>query len=102
GVRVDTGVATGQVVGTAYDPMLLKVVAHGADRAQALARLDAALAGTVLLGVHTNIGYLRAVLGTPEVQRGTADTAFLDAFPPPPVPPPDADVLAAAAHALRP
>src|SRR4051794_9515120 len=50
GVRVDSGIAVGTVVGPDYDPLLAKVVAHGADRADALARLDAALAGTAVLG----------------------------------------------------
>lgn len=102
GVRVDSGVVPGQRVGTDYDPMLLKVVAYGRTRADALGRLDAALARTVVLGVHTNIGYLRSVLAAPDVRDGVADTAFLDAFEPPSPGAPDADVLAAAAHALAP
>jgi acetyl-CoA/propionyl-CoA carboxylase biotin carboxyl carrier protein len=66
GVRVDSGIAPGDVVGSAYDPLLAKVVAHGADRAEALARLDAALAGTVVLGLDTNVAFLRALLADPE------------------------------------
>ena len=50
GVRVDSGIAEGTVVGSDYDPMLSKIIAHGADRAEALHRLDAALGRTVLLG----------------------------------------------------
>ncbi|WP_187368372.1 acetyl/propionyl/methylcrotonyl-CoA carboxylase subunit alpha [Ruania zhangjianzhongii] len=80
GVRVDAGIDAGSVVSTHYDPMLAKVIATGADRAEALHRLDGALAETVLLGVDTNIGYLRQVLATEDVRAGTADTTFLDTF----------------------
>ncbi|MBB1042652.1 ATP-grasp domain-containing protein, partial [Dietzia sp. Cai40] len=55
GIRVDSGLRVGTVVGSDYDPMLGKVIAHGSDRAEALARLDAALAGTHVLGLRTNI-----------------------------------------------
>ncbi|WP_156254086.1 acetyl/propionyl/methylcrotonyl-CoA carboxylase subunit alpha [Pseudactinotalea terrae] len=102
GVRVDSGVSTGSVVTAHYDPMLLKVIAHGTTRAEAIQRLDAALATTVVLGVHTNIAYLRSVLKSPEVLDATADTAFLDTLEPPAPTEPDAGVLAAAAWALRP
>ena len=80
GVRVDAGITTGSVVGLHYDPMLAKVIATGDDRAQALRRLDAALAATVVLGVETNLDYLRRVLATEAVRAGTADTTFLDAM----------------------
>jgi acetyl-CoA/propionyl-CoA carboxylase biotin carboxyl carrier protein len=59
GIRVDAGIAAGEAVGTRYDPMIAKVVAHGATRSQALARLRAALRGTVVLGVRSNVGFLR-------------------------------------------
>src|SRR5690606_38852436 len=100
GVRVDSGVATCSRVTTDYDPMLLKVVASAPTREQALDRLDAALAQTVVLGVHTNIAYLRRLLAAPAVRQARADTAFLDGFEPPAPAAPDADVLAAAAAAL--
>jgi acetyl-CoA/propionyl-CoA carboxylase biotin carboxyl carrier protein len=100
GVRVDSGVAAGQTVSADHDPMLLKVVAFADSRVDALRMLDAALGRTVLLGVHTNIAYLRQVLATPEVRDAAADTAFLDSFPPEPEVAPDDDVLAAAAFAL--
>ena len=56
GVRVDAAVETGSVVGTDYDSMIAKVIAHGPDRATALARLDRALADTAILGLTTNTG----------------------------------------------
>ena len=74
--RVDAGIAAGSVVGSDYDPMLAKVIAHGADRAEALARLDAALAATVVLGLGTNVGFLRALLADPDVQAGSWTPAW--------------------------
>ena len=59
GVRVDSGLFAGTVVGSDYDPMLAKVIAHGDDRAAALRGLDRALADTTVLGVVTNIDFLR-------------------------------------------
>ncbi|SHN46724.1 acetyl/propionyl/methylcrotonyl-CoA carboxylase subunit alpha [Cryptosporangium aurantiacum] len=77
GVRVDSGIAEGGYVGSDYDPMLAKVIAYGTDRAEALRRLDAALADTVLLGLGTNIGFLRALLADPDVRAGDLDTGLV-------------------------
>nr|WP_035922853.1 biotin carboxylase N-terminal domain-containing protein [Frankia sp. QA3] len=77
-IRVDAGIAAGDTVGTAYDPMLAKIVAWGPDRPAAIARLDAALAATVLLGVTTNIGFLRSLLGHPDVVAGRLDTDLVE------------------------
>ncbi|GAA0937173.1 biotin carboxylase N-terminal domain-containing protein [Pseudonocardia zijingensis] len=101
-VRVDSGIAEGLVVGSDYDPMLAKVIAWGEDRGQALRRLDRALGDTVLLGLGTNVGFLRALLADPDVQAGRLDTGLvgrrLDDWTAADLP---ADVLAAAAaHAL--
>ncbi|MQA96719.1 MAG: ATP-grasp domain-containing protein [Streptosporangiales bacterium] len=78
GVRVDSGLAEGDAVGTGYDPMLAKIIAHGPDRAAALHRLDQALATTTLLGVTTNLAYLRGLLASPEVQAGRIDTGLAE------------------------
>ncbi|MFF0991165.1 ATP-binding protein [Kocuria nitroreducens] len=78
GIRVDSSLAPGLTVGSDYDPMLAKVVAWGADRAQALDRLDLALARTVVLGVGTNTEYLRALLADPEVRAGDMDTTLIE------------------------
>lgn len=98
GVRVDSGLAVGTVVGSDYDPMLAKVIAHGPDRAAALAALDRALAETAVLGVRTNTDFLRFLLADPDVVAGRLDTALLDRragdFTPAPVPD---DIFAAAA-----
>ena len=78
GLRVDSGVAEGTVVSPFYDSMLGKVIAHGADRAEALARLGGALAETAIAGPKTNIAFLSAVTGHPEFAAGGVDTGFLD------------------------
>ena len=78
GVRVDSGVSAGMVVGSDYDPMLAKVVAHGADRAAALRALDRALADTAVLGVVTNVEFARFLLADPDVIAGRLDTGLLD------------------------
>ncbi len=78
GVRTDSGLAPGTEVGSLYDPMLSKVIAHGPDRATALRRLRAALSGTVVLGVPTNAGFLRELLGHPDVVSGAMDTGLVE------------------------
>jgi acetyl-CoA/propionyl-CoA carboxylase biotin carboxyl carrier protein len=78
GVRVDSGLREGTDVGIAYDPMLAKVIAHGPDRATALRRLRAALAGTVVLGLDTNTAFLRRLLEHPAVEAGELDTGLIE------------------------
>ncbi|MEU6324578.1 urea carboxylase [Streptomyces sp. NPDC047009] len=77
GVRVDTWVETGTEVTTSYDPMLAKVIAYGTDRAEALGRLDAALAATRLDGIETNLGLVRAALRDADVRLAAHSTASL-------------------------
>ena len=78
GVRVDSGLFAGTVVGSDYDPMLAKVVGYGADRAAALRTLDRALAESAVLGVVTNIEFARFLLADPDVTAGRLDTGLLD------------------------
>ncbi|MGH3959645.1 acetyl/propionyl/methylcrotonyl-CoA carboxylase subunit alpha [Mycobacterium sp.] len=78
GVRVDSGLSVGTVVGSEYDPMLAKVIAHGADRQAALRALDRALADTAVLGVVTNVEFARFLLADPDVVAGRLDTGLLD------------------------
>ncbi|MEE4542092.1 biotin carboxylase N-terminal domain-containing protein [Streptomyces sp. V4-01] len=101
GVRVDSGLAPGTEVGTAYDPMLAKVIAHGPDRATALRRLRAALADTVVLGVDTNTGFLRRLLAHPAVVAGDLDTGLIDRDAAGLLPPGVPDEVYAAAALLR-
>jgi acetyl-CoA/propionyl-CoA carboxylase biotin carboxyl carrier protein len=77
-VRVDSSLMAGGVVGSDYDPMLSKVIAWGPDRASALRRLDGALAATTVLGVPTNIAFLRALINHPEVVAGDLDTGLVE------------------------
>ncbi|MFJ6128819.1 biotin carboxylase N-terminal domain-containing protein [Streptomyces griseoviridis] len=78
GVRTDSGLDEGTEVGSRYDPMLAKVIAHGPDRETALRKLRAALAETVTLGVPTNAGFLRRLLGHPDVVAGELDTGLVE------------------------
>lgn len=78
GVRTDSGLTEGTEVGSLYDPMLSKVIAYGPDRATALRKLRAALAGTVTLGVQTNAGFLRRLLAHPAVVSGDLDTGLVE------------------------
>jgi acetyl-CoA/propionyl-CoA carboxylase biotin carboxyl carrier protein len=78
GVRVDSGIEEGSEVTAHYDPMLAKVIAHGPDRAVALARLDRALAELRVVGPTTNVPWLRALLARPEVRAGELDTELIE------------------------
>ena len=100
GVRVDSGLAAGTVVGSDYDPMLAKVIAHAEDRTSALRSLDAALADTVVLGLTTNVDFLRFLVADPDVAAGRLDTGLLDRRLPDyaPTPPREDDLIAAAAY----
>jgi acetyl/propionyl-CoA carboxylase alpha subunit len=119
GIRVDAGIEEGDEVGTAYDPLIAKLIAHGPTRDEALARLADALAETEVGGVATNLPFLRWLVAHPALRAGETTTAFLvdhpplsepplrlpagpwrgpfrlNLAPPPPQPPPDVD---AAAH----
>lgn len=100
GIRVDSGLAPGSVIGSDYDPMLSKIIAHAADRAAALRALDRALAHTAVLGVTTNIEFLRFLLADPDVAAGRLDTGLLDRRSPDfrPASAEDVDLVAAAAY----
>lgn len=78
GVRVDSGISRGTRVGSEYDPMLAKVIARADRREDALRGLTAALADTVILGVTTNIAFLRALLGHAGVRSGELDTGLVE------------------------
>lgn len=98
GIRVDSGLSVGMTVGSDYDPMLAKVIAHGPDRVAALRGLDRALAGTAVLGVGTNVDFLRFVLSDDDVSAGRLDTGLLEQLEYRPADPGDEDLIAAAAH----
>ena len=77
GLRVDSGVAEGGEIAMHYDSMIAKVIACGADRAEAIDRLAAALDGFEIAGPRHNLPFLRAVLDRPAFRAGRATTAFV-------------------------
>ena len=77
-VRVDHGLDPGDTVNVHYDPMLAKVIAHGPTREVAIERLLGALDDTHVHGVVTNLPFLRALLRSPEVRKGTYDTEWIE------------------------
>ena len=81
GIRVDSGVADGSVVGVHYDSMLAKVIAFGATRDEACRRLARALAEIRVHGILTNRDLLVAVLREPEFRAGHIDTGYLGRHP---------------------
>ena len=87
GVRVDAGVEEGDEIGTRYDPLVAKLVAHGADRREALDRLASALDETDVVGVITNLPFLRWLVAHPTFRAGGQTTAFLTEHPPLSTPP---------------
>ncbi|MEE4298127.1 MAG: biotin carboxylase N-terminal domain-containing protein [Pseudomonadales bacterium] len=78
GIRIDTGVRQGDVVSPFYDPMIAKIVAHGRNRAQALARMRAAIAATRIHGLRTNLDLLRALLMDPLWCEVPVSTTWLE------------------------
>jgi acetyl/propionyl-CoA carboxylase alpha subunit len=82
GIRVDAGIEEGDEVGVAYDPLIAKLIAHGPTRNEAFARLRDALAETEVVGVTTNLPFLRWLVSHPAVLEGRTTTAFLTDYPP--------------------
>jgi acetyl-CoA carboxylase biotin carboxylase subunit len=78
GIRLDDGVHEGFTVPTEYDPLLGKLIAWGHDRAEAIARLQRALAEFAVTGIKTNAGLFRGILRDPEFLRGEIFTRWLD------------------------
>jgi 3-methylcrotonyl-CoA carboxylase alpha subunit len=77
GIRVDSGVRTGDTISPYYDSMIAKLIVHGATREDALARLDMALAQTHIVGLHTNVQFLRHVVQSPSFAKADLDTALI-------------------------
>ena len=77
-VRIDDGVREGGEISPFYDSMIAKLIVHGATRAEALARLDAALAQVHIVGVQTNVQFLRGILATDSFANARLDTALIE------------------------
>jgi acetyl-CoA carboxylase, biotin carboxylase subunit len=78
GVRVDTGAYAGAVVSPYYDSLIAKLITHGQDRPEAIARMQQALDGFVVEGIKTTIPLHKRILAEPEFIAGKFDTGFLD------------------------
>jgi 3-methylcrotonyl-CoA carboxylase alpha subunit len=100
-VRIDTGVRAGDEISPYYDPMIAKLIVHGEDRDQALRRLAQALGDYQIVGVATNVAFLRRVVLHPAFASGNVDTGLIarnhEALVPAPKP---ASALALVAAAL--
>jgi len=100
GVRIDTAIEVGDSISDRYDPLLAKLIAHGRTRDEAMARLRGALASTRVLGVRTNLRFLRWLLDQPVMRDGEMRTDTLRRLSLPPPPEPDAEAWRAAATGL--
>jgi len=101
GVRIDTGVETGDAIGTDYDPMIAKITVSGADRPTAIARLRRALAGTAVFGLTTNMALLRGIAAHEDFAVGDFDTGFIERELDTLLAPPACEPIHAAAVAAR-
>jgi 3-methylcrotonyl-CoA carboxylase alpha subunit len=100
GIRVDSGVGTGDEITIHYDPMIAKLIVYAQDRDSAIQRMYSALSQYIILGLTTNIRFLRDLINHPEYRSGATTTAFIERhfkdWQPPQESPPD-DILIAAA-----
>jgi 3-methylcrotonyl-CoA carboxylase alpha subunit len=78
GIRVDSGVEEGGEVTPYYDPMIAKIIAHGATREEALERLSGALGATIVAGPKCNVAFLKALVDAEEFREGAVDTGFIE------------------------
>jgi len=103
GVRFDSGIAAGSEVTVHYDPLLAKLVTWGADRAESIERMAAALRRTAVLGVVTNLARLQAIVDHPAFRAGDLHTGFLEQHLAQAAAPacPPAEAVAAAVAALH-
>jgi propionyl-CoA carboxylase alpha chain len=106
GVRVDTGVVDGGEIPMFYDSMIAKLIVHGKDRAEAIAKMREALNGFVIRGISSNIPFQAALLAHPQFVSGAFNTGFIaehyaDGFRAEDVPHDDANFLVALAAFVR-
>ena len=95
GIRVDSGVVEGNTIATNFDPMIAKIIVHATDRKTAIMRMKHALQETVLLGLHTNLEFLHALLCDEDVIIGNTNTNLIETkWPNGWTPPEDSELLA--------
>lgn len=80
GVRVDTAIYDGYTVTPYYDSLIAKVIVHGRDRREALAKMRTALEEMVIVGVNTNLDFLYSIANDETFQAGAVDTSFVEKF----------------------
>lgn len=78
GIRVDTAIYSGYEVPPYYDSMLAKVIVHGENREDAIAKMQSALGEVIIEGIDTNVDYQFEILHDPDYQRGRTDIEFLN------------------------
>lgn len=78
GLRIDSGVQAGDTISSHYDPMLAKIIAHGATRSESIHRLSAALAATIIDGCNTNLVFLNGITRSSAFASGDIDTGFIE------------------------
>jgi len=81
GLRIDSGIRSGDAISPYYDPMIAKIITYGTNRVEAIRKLDYALAQTQLLGLRNNINFLRRIITHPDHLAGNITTAFIDQHP---------------------
>ncbi|MES2697253.1 MAG: biotin carboxylase N-terminal domain-containing protein, partial [Verrucomicrobiota bacterium] len=81
GARIETWVERGTEITGFYDPLVAKIIVRGGDRAEALARLDAALTDTRIHGLETNLAYLQQIVASAGFRAGAVTTKFLNKLP---------------------
>jgi acetyl-CoA carboxylase, biotin carboxylase subunit len=80
GVRVDTAVYADGVIPPYYDSLVAKLITHGRNRAEAIARMRRALDMFVIEGIHTSISLHQSIMADPEFQSGNIDTHYIQRF----------------------
>ena len=80
GVRVDTHIYSDYKVPANYDSMLMKLIVHGKDRAEAIAKMRSALGELIIEGIETNINFQYEILENEAFQEGDTDTSFIEKY----------------------
>ena len=78
GVRMDTAVYSGYTIPPYYDSMIAKLIVHGKDRREAIAKMISALGEVIVEGIDTNVDYLYRILNEPDYQAGRTDIEYLN------------------------